>query len=200
MLERIKREPVLIMTLVSALIALGVSFGLNLTNEQIGSIMAVSAALLGLITRSLVTPVKPNGSGKGTAALIVLVILLSGCAAFGEVLAKAAQAGQVIGTAIEVADRGAEVYFARHPSPEREPKVRDAIDRARDGLLAYDRAVALGQNVDRARVDALASYEAMRKLLDELGILDAVAPSGGAETDAPPPKPFDIPSSDELFP
>ncbi len=58
MLDRIRREPALVTALVSALIALGVSFGLNLSTDQVGTIMAVVAALLGFFVRSQVTPTK----------------------------------------------------------------------------------------------------------------------------------------------
>jgi hypothetical protein len=51
------REPVLWLAAINAGIALGVGFGLDLTNEQIGLLMAFSSALLALITRSQVTPV-----------------------------------------------------------------------------------------------------------------------------------------------
>ena len=37
-------------------IALGVSFGLNLSADQVGAIVAFSAAVLGLIARQKVTP------------------------------------------------------------------------------------------------------------------------------------------------
>lgn len=50
------REPAMIVALLQAAIALGVSFGLQLTSEQIGTIMAFTAAILGLITRSQVSP------------------------------------------------------------------------------------------------------------------------------------------------
>jgi len=50
------REPVLILTAVQAALALAVAFGLDLSNEQTGAIIALSAAVLGVITRSKVTP------------------------------------------------------------------------------------------------------------------------------------------------
>ena len=55
------REPAMIMALVQAVIALATSFGLGLTPEQIGSIMAISAAILGLITRSQVSSKSTTG-------------------------------------------------------------------------------------------------------------------------------------------
>ena len=55
--RRIAGEPVLVSALVAALIALGVAFGLNLTPEQVGSIMAVVTAVLALVVRAKVTPV-----------------------------------------------------------------------------------------------------------------------------------------------
>ena len=53
------REPALILAAVQAAIALVVAFGLDLTGEQVAGILAVSAAVLGLVVRSKVTPVAP---------------------------------------------------------------------------------------------------------------------------------------------
>jgi hypothetical protein len=49
-----KREPARILSLVSAVIALAVGFGLPVTSEQVGLIMAVVAVLVGEGTRSQV--------------------------------------------------------------------------------------------------------------------------------------------------
>lgn len=46
------REPAMVLALVQAVIALVVAFGLNLAPDQIGAILAVTAVVLGLITRS----------------------------------------------------------------------------------------------------------------------------------------------------
>lgn len=51
------REPAVILSLVQAAIVLAVSFGLRLTPEQTGAILALTAVALGLITRTKVTPV-----------------------------------------------------------------------------------------------------------------------------------------------
>lgn len=50
------REPALILAALGALIALGVGFGLDVTPEQTGLILAAVAAVLGLVTRQVVTP------------------------------------------------------------------------------------------------------------------------------------------------
>lgn len=50
------REPAMVIALVQAALVLGVSFGLHLTPEQSGAILAVTAAVLGLVTRSQVSP------------------------------------------------------------------------------------------------------------------------------------------------
>lgn len=50
------REPALILAVVQTVLALVLAFGVNLSVEQTGAILAVSAAVLGLITRSQVTP------------------------------------------------------------------------------------------------------------------------------------------------
>lgn len=74
MLDRIRREPALVTGLVSALIALGVAFGLDLSGEQTGAIMAVTAAILAVVTRQSVTPnvdvqsVTDPGGPTGVAA------------------------------------------------------------------------------------------------------------------------------------
>jgi hypothetical protein len=46
----------MVLALVQAVIGLVVTFGLNLAPDQIGAILAVTAVVLGLITRSRVTP------------------------------------------------------------------------------------------------------------------------------------------------
>lgn len=50
------REPAMVLALVQAVIVLAVSFGLRLTPEQTGAILAVTAVVLGLITRTQVSP------------------------------------------------------------------------------------------------------------------------------------------------
>jgi hypothetical protein len=51
------REPAMVLALVQAVLALIVAFGLDLAPDQIGAILAVTAVVLGLITRSRVSPV-----------------------------------------------------------------------------------------------------------------------------------------------
>lgn len=53
------REPALILAAVQAVIALVVAFGLDLTADQTGAIVAATAAILGVITRQHVTPSEP---------------------------------------------------------------------------------------------------------------------------------------------
>lgn len=50
------REPAMIAALVQAGLALAVAFGLDLSAEQIAALVAVSAAVFGLLTRQVVTP------------------------------------------------------------------------------------------------------------------------------------------------
>ena len=52
----IKNEPALISGLVSAIIALAISFGAGLSDEQVGSIMAVVTIALAIAVRFVVTP------------------------------------------------------------------------------------------------------------------------------------------------
>ena len=50
------REPVLVMAVIQAGIALAVAFGLQWTAEQVALLVAFSATVLGLIARAKVTP------------------------------------------------------------------------------------------------------------------------------------------------
>jgi hypothetical protein len=50
------REPAMVLALVQCAIVVAVSFGLRLTPEQSGAILALTAVVLGLITRSQVSP------------------------------------------------------------------------------------------------------------------------------------------------
>ena len=55
------REPAAILAALQAIIAVAVSFGLDLSAEQVGGILAATAAVLGLITRSKVSPAPDEG-------------------------------------------------------------------------------------------------------------------------------------------
>lgn len=51
-----KREPVAHLAIVQAVVALVVSFGLDLSTEQVGTITALAAVLLGVTARQRVQP------------------------------------------------------------------------------------------------------------------------------------------------
>lgn len=51
-----KREPALFYGLVNSVLALVLAFGVELSVEQTGAILAATSALLAVITRSKVTP------------------------------------------------------------------------------------------------------------------------------------------------
>lgn len=55
-LARLSNEPVLIVTLVQTVLTLAVTFGLHLTPEQTGAILALTGAILGIVARGQVTP------------------------------------------------------------------------------------------------------------------------------------------------
>lgn len=59
LLIKAKLEPARVVATISALIALAVAFGLELSNEQIGSIMAVVVLLAGEAIRGKVSPAVP---------------------------------------------------------------------------------------------------------------------------------------------
>ena len=56
-IARIQDEPVLVTALIQGVLTLAVSFGLHLTPEQIGAVLALSGAILAFIARAKVTPV-----------------------------------------------------------------------------------------------------------------------------------------------
>ena len=136
-------------------------------------------------------------------AIVLSVCVLSGCGGgFLPALAKAAQGAQWLGTVLDVADAGADAYFARHPSLDAERDVDAAVRRARSALSALDAALATAADEDAARasVEARRAYAELHALLDALGVLVATPPAGGAETDAPAPAPLDLPLPDEMLP
>lgn len=50
------REPALIAGLIQAVLGLLLAFGVDLSQEQVGAVMAVTAAVLALVVRARVTP------------------------------------------------------------------------------------------------------------------------------------------------
>lgn len=57
LVERVNAEPVMVLAVIQAALALAVSFGLGWSAEQVGTVLAFSAAILGLIARQKVSPV-----------------------------------------------------------------------------------------------------------------------------------------------
>ena len=64
------REPMYTQALVVAAIGLGTSFGLGWTAQQVGSVSAVSAAVLAFLTRQAVTPIAAPTLPAGTAVTV----------------------------------------------------------------------------------------------------------------------------------
>lgn len=58
LIERVRNEPVLVTAFLQAVLGLLLAFGVDLTNEQVGSIMAVTAAGLAFVARRKVKPVR----------------------------------------------------------------------------------------------------------------------------------------------
>jgi hypothetical protein len=58
------REPAVILGAIQALLALGLSFGLQLTSGQMGAIMAAAAAIIALLVRRHVSPVGQQSVGQ----------------------------------------------------------------------------------------------------------------------------------------
>jgi hypothetical protein len=63
--ERVRNEPVLVTGFVQAVLGLLLAFGLDLTNEQVGAVLALTAAVLAFVARKRVTPTaRFTGRGK----------------------------------------------------------------------------------------------------------------------------------------
>lgn len=138
-----------------------------------------------------------------SAALLALVLTLTGCSGALAALRGVSEGAQWVGTLVDVAESGSDAYFRRHPSLEREARVDAAVRRARASLAALERLLALGdaaarEDVTAARSEALAAYGELRSLLAELGVLTATPPAGGAETSAPEPEPLALPSAAQV--
>ena len=92
------REPAMVLALVQAVIALVVAFGLSLEPDQIGAILAVTAVILGLITRSRVSPASVRdgylrGALPRTPTARQVDVLAAYVAAGGSVADAAARVG-----------------------------------------------------------------------------------------------------------
>jgi hypothetical protein len=61
----IRNEPVLIIGLVEAILGLFLAFGVDISNEAVGAIMAVTTVILAIIARMFVTPVTGPQYPKG---------------------------------------------------------------------------------------------------------------------------------------
>lgn len=57
MLDYIKQEPVVILALVEAAVVAAVAFGVPITTEQKVAVAGLTAAVLTILTRQMVTPV-----------------------------------------------------------------------------------------------------------------------------------------------
>lgn len=135
--------------------------------------------------------------------VIGALLFVGGCSSLPAALTAATQGAQWIGSLIDVAESGSQVYFARHPSMDAQGKVNVAVQRARTALAALDHALAAAEgaqneDVGEARREALAAYQELRALLEDLGVLTAKPPAGGAETEAPLPEPVALPTVEEV--
>lgn len=59
-ITRVRNEPVLVTTLVGAVLGLLVAFGVDLSETQTTAIIAVVVAVLAFVARQKVTPAKPS--------------------------------------------------------------------------------------------------------------------------------------------
>jgi hypothetical protein len=65
MVTRLKNEPAMLLGLVQAVLAVAVSFGFKLSPEQVGALVALSAAGSAFLVRQQVSPVANPASTVG---------------------------------------------------------------------------------------------------------------------------------------
>lgn len=70
LVEKIRTEPVLVTALIQAVLALVAAFGLSLSAEQIGGILAVTAAVLAFVARTQVTPTRALENADATPEVV----------------------------------------------------------------------------------------------------------------------------------
>lgn len=66
----VKRNPVRTQALVQAIIGVATAFGLGWTAQQVATVMAASAAILALLTESIVTPLEAPVLPTGTSVTV----------------------------------------------------------------------------------------------------------------------------------
>lgn len=135
--------------------------------------------------------------------LLIACVWFMGCAALPGIIKAVSEGGHLLSSFVDVADTRQRAYFARHPSLERSQQADTAISQVRLAIAAFDYAAASAQAADdqdltKSKAEALKAYGALRDLLDEMGVLTATAPDGGADGNAPAPEPFELPTADDL--
>lgn len=136
--------------------------------------------------------------------ILVAALAISACTpaqmqAASDVFAGISRGAAWLSSALDVAETGSGAFFRRHPNVEAEQSVAEAIHKARLAVEALDAVVAAADSLEDPRLEhvratALHAYDAVRSLVVALGITSAQAPPGGAEAEAPEPRPFELPS------
>lgn len=125
---------------------------------------------------------------------LALLFLCAGC----QLLPALAAGASWLGSLVDVAEAGANAFDRRHPSVSRAEDIAKAVFVARKAIAALDAAIAAGEDPSTARANALRAYAELRAILDATGVLDAIAPAGGAETEAAAPQPLELPTAEEV--
>lgn len=137
-------------------------------------------------------------------AALTLALTLTGCPALWSALPHVAAGASWLSSVLDLADQAADIYDARHPDQARDAQVIAALRAARQAAATLHAAVVAAGGTDdptliAARDAALERYEQLRQLLEGYGILDGLAPPGGAESESlPEPEVFYLPSTAEL--
>lgn len=142
---------------------------------------------------------------KNNLILIALALALSGCTpgSVASAISAISHGAQWLGTVLDVAEGGSGAFFARHPNREVQEKIAAANRLTRSQLAVVEGLIAAGKAADDGELAAarellIKAYEAERRLLEEAGVLDARAPAGGADAEAPEPQPFSLPTAAEV--
>lgn len=137
------REPVLWLSTIQAGLALAIGFGAPVTPEQMGLVLAFSAALIGLITRTQVTPINGNSSNNLMKVILILALVggtISACT--NSQLKIALQAENQIHEGLRRGREGITQICPPTNLTETCSVTKSSFNTVLDGAAAYNRALA----------------------------------------------------------
>lgn len=137
------------------------------------------------------------------AALLVWCLILEGCAHVPDILRAMGAGASWLGSVLDGADDGQEVFFDRHPMQRSNAEaVADKLLDTRYSLAECKAAIVAAERGEasdpvKACKEPAKDYAELYELLKATGVLDGKCRDcGGAEADSPEPKPLPLPAPD----